>query len=133
MKRNPTTKKIRSLLKLINSLTQDEDTKQELFLLYLEGNTSPTSIEKLASKITVTQSVEANKSVIGWLLKSDDSNQLLNSLESLTDLQREVLLLSASGVSIEDISRYNGISRHKIEQLIKSIGNKYGIKETFYR
>ncbi len=133
MKRNLTNQKINSLLRLINKLTQDEDAKQELFLLYLEGNTSPASIEKLATKINVVQLVEANKAAISWLLNLDDSSYSFNLLESLTDLQREVLLLHSSGVSIDDISRYNGISRQKIEQLIKSIGNKYGTKETLHR
>lgn len=133
MKRNPTNQKINSLLKLINKLTQDEDAKQELLLLYLEGNTSPASIAKLASKINVVQLVEANKSTLNWLMNSDSATYNLQFLESLTDLQREVLLLHSSGVSIDDISRYNGISRQKVEQLIKSIGNKYGTKETFHR
>lgn len=133
MKRTPTNQKINSLLKLINSLTQDEDAKQDLLLLYLEGNTSPASIEKLAAKINIVQSVEANKVAIDWLINSNSSSDLILFLESLTDLQREVVLLHSSGVSIDDISRYNGISRQKVEQLIKSIGNKYGIKETFHR
>lgn len=133
MKRNPTNQRIKSLLKLINSLTQDEDTRQELFLLYLEGNASPTSIEKLANNINILQLVEANRATLDFLLKSDSTNDSILFLESLTDLQREVILLHASGVSIDDISRYNGISQQKVEQLIKSIGNKHGVKETFHR
>ena len=133
MKRNLTNQKMSSLLKLIKSLTQDEDAEQELFLLYLEGNASRESIELLATKINVVQAVEANKATIEWLIKSDISSDSILFLESLTDLQREVILLHSSGVSIDDISRYNGIDRQKVEQLIKSVGNKYGTKETFYR
>ena len=133
MKRNPTNQKLKSLLRLINKLTQDEDTKQDLLLLYLEGNTSQASIEKLAAKVNITQSVEANRALIDLLINSNHSDSLIALLESLTDQQREAVLLHSSGVSFDDISRYNGISRQKVEQLIKSIGFKYGSKETLHR
>ena len=133
MKRNPTNQKLKSLLRLINKLTQDEDTKQDLLLLYLEGNTSQASIEKLAAKVNITQSVEANRALIDLLINSNHSDSLIALLESLTDQQREAVLLHSSGVSFDDISRYNGISRQKVEQLIKSIGFKNGSKETLHR
>ena len=129
MKKNHTNKKnLKKLLNIISKLSCDEDTRQDILLYCLENKTN--NLPKLINKLKVQSAVEANKEILQSIINDDIFEVFYNEL---SDDQREVMLLLESGLSIDEISEYNGIDQDRIRTLIKTIGGEYGTKKTSIR
>ncbi len=105
----------------INQLTKDEDLRQELWAIHLEG----TPLCELASKLEklnkVNERVEMMKHAIWSVFQSPPSDKFQAILEKFSALEQEVLCMLALGCDISSISEYNGISQVRIHQMIGNI------------
>ena len=74
---------------------------------------------------------EHNTNVERALIYYDNINSLeqdIMDLKTISDKNKEILLLSAKGYSNSDIANLKGISRQRVSQLLKSFANNYEIK-----
>lgn len=72
-----------------------------------------------------------NKNVERALIYYDNKDSLeqdIMDLKTVSDKNKEILLLSAKGYSNSDIANLKGISRQRVSQLLKSLSNNYEIK-----
>ena len=126
----------RSMQVLINSLTDDEDLQQELWVAHLGG----AHINKLYSIVQDSQikfrppnltQLESIQHII--------SNPPQESfLSNFNDIEKSVMCLLTIGYNIDTIGALMGISEVSISCIIVDISmNKawdiYGLKEKFYR
>jgi hypothetical protein len=120
---------------LINSLTNDEDLRQELWVHYLSGhstNSFDIYLEKI--KFEYCDDIEL-KEAIWALIKNPPSDALLGILDNFTDFERSIICLLMLGLDVDKISAAKGISEVRIRQSIATIRynnvwkEKYGIKE----
>lgn len=120
---------------LINSLTNDEDLRQELWIHYLSGNTV-TSFSNHLEKLKFEYSEDLNlKKQIWLLIKNPPSDKFLSLLDNFTEFERSVICLLILGLDVNKISAAKGISEVRIRQSIATIRYNscweeiYGIKE----
>jgi hypothetical protein len=107
---------------LINSLTNDEDIRQDLWLHYLNGNAVETFQSKLERLIVEYSDYSELQESIWVLIKNPISDSLSDTLENnFTDYERSIICLIVLGVGIEEISRIKGISEVRIRQSIATI------------
>lgn len=125
---------------LINCLSNDEDTRQDLWVSYLSG----TPIEQFSARLTrikaeYTDDSELQKSI--WLLIQNPLSENLQDLieTNFTDYERSIICLLVLGCDSSKISDIKGISQVRIRQSIATIRyNKcweeaYGTKEESIR
>jgi hypothetical protein len=103
---------------LINHLTDDEDQRQSLWVHYLSGH----SIESFVSyleKLSAEELLEREIQVQLWrLLKKSPSDKFTQLLNKLSDIERSMACLLALGLTVDQLSRYKGISEIRIKQVI---------------
>lgn len=125
-----------SISKLINSLTKDEDIRQDLWVHYLNG----TPIEQLNThlvkiKAEYSEDLELQKSI--WdLINNPPREELYNLIQnSFTDYERSIICCLMLGLTSSKISEIKGISQVRIRQTIATIRYNqcweefYGTKE----
>jgi len=112
---------MKSTQELINSLTSDEDLRQELWISVLSG-TPPavlsSNLELLHLQYKMVEEFQRNIEIFAVVPLSDKCNRLLSSL---TLIERNVVYLLLLGLSSYDIAKYKDIDITKIQQLILSI------------
>lgn len=121
---------------LINYLSNDEDTRQDLWVSYLSG----TPIEQFSARLTrikaeYSDDSELQKSI--WeLINNPISYDLQKLIETnFTDYERSIICCLILGLNSSKISEIKGISEVRIRQSIATIRyNKaweeaYGIKK----
>ena len=120
---------------LINSLTNDEDLRQELWVHYLNGN-PPDSFSRQLEKIRIEYSDDLELKQSLWnILTNPPSEKFTKVLSHFTDFERSILCFLMLGLTIEAISSVKGICEVRIRQSIANIRyngiweKAYGIKE----
>jgi hypothetical protein len=125
---------------LINSLTNDEDLRQDLWVCYLSGK-SAESLESRLERIHAEYSAQRELEKLVWnLIHNPPSEEFSAVLEkNFTEYERSIIFFFMLGIDVSDISRIKGISEVRIRQSIATIRyNKawevyYGIEEKFNR
>jgi len=106
---------------LINSLTTDEDQRQELWLHYLNGN-SPSSLASFLDKIKREYTLEMELQKFLWLVSDKPPSERFEQLlENFSPIERSIVCLLALGLTVSEISKYKGISDIRIRQVIAII------------
>ena len=108
------------VLGLINSLTADEDLRQDLWVEYLSGEPLDTIHSKVLS-LLITYHIQA-RSDIGLLLSQIDLPD--NFVNFFSDIELHTMYLLFLGYNIGDISVALGKSRVAISDAITSLKNK---------
>jgi hypothetical protein len=106
---------------LINSLTNDEDQRQDLWVHYLSGH-SPDSFASHLKKISVESSIEREFQAQLWhAFKNPPSEKFTRLLSKLSDVEQSIVCLLALGLTLSELSGYKGISQIRIKQVISVI------------
>ena len=119
----------------INSLTEDNDLRQELWVTYLEGaSLSDLSDQKIKIE-QEEQKYQQMKSAFQYILDNPPSDFFHEILSNFTSVEQEVLCMLALGCEINEISQYNSISEVRLRQMVVNIRNSniweeiYGTQE----
>ena len=121
---------------LINSLSNDEDVRQDLWVSYLDG----AAAESLDARLTRIQAEHAEEATLQhaiWnLIQNPPSEPLSNLIQTnFTDYERSIICCLMLGLNASKISGLKGISQVRVKQTIATIRyNKaweqyYGVKE----
>ena len=102
----------------INSLTADEDVRQELWVYILSKQQH--TLQDCLQLIIITEELQNNHQLVfsELLNMTPDFEQKLKNFNAL---EREIILYIILGFSPDKISRYKGISMVRLEQIIESI------------
>lgn len=104
---------------LIDSLTTDEDVKQELWILFLSGH-PPSSLKSNLDTILWENYITERVSTTAFEIMHSYGT-LSGLLDFLSPLERTIVILVASGITLDIISRYKGISHIRLRQILFSI------------
>lgn len=117
-----TVKPLETVSTLINSLSNDEDIRQDLWVIYLSG----TPIEQLNARLAkikaeYSEDLELQKSI--WnLINNPPRQELYNLIQtSFTDYERSIICCLMLGLNSSKISEIKGISQVRIRQTIATI------------
>lgn len=124
---------------LINCLSNDDDTRQDLWVHYLSGKSVESFNARLVRiKAENDYSAELQKAI--WDLIQNPLSEGLSTIieENFSDYERSVICLLVLGCDSRAISDIKGISEVRIKQSLATIRyNKcwevYGTKEEFNR
>jgi hypothetical protein len=127
--------KTQEVSRLINCLTNDEDSRQDLWVHYLSGNSSESFVvhlEEISQECSQDDKIKANL----WdLFKNPPSDRFYTMLGNFSQFEQSVICLLMLGLTLSEISGYKGLSEIRIRQVVYSIkSNKcwetlYGIKD----
>lgn len=118
-----TTEKQRLILQTIENLTDDDDQRQELWLLYLTGS-QPETFSNQLEKIKIQYGDNIKLQEVVWQLIQSDSPaaiEVKRIIDELTPLERSIVALLMIGVDVQRISRYKSISETRIRHIIATI------------
>ena len=128
-------KGIKSTRTLIENLTNDEDQRQQLWLHYVSGGSIDTFEQKL-EQITREQELhEKLQLAIAEIYQRPLSPTFVDFLDNFSDFERSIMFLLLLGLSVEEVSKYKGISEVRIKQSLVAIKKhtiwekEHGIKE----
>lgn len=104
----------------IETLSQDEDERQDLWVAYLED-----PYFDLSSRfIEIKSRNDANDIVLTNLinyLQSPPTSEMLELLDNFTDLERSVMILLVIGFTKEQVSKYKMIEMLRLQQMVNNI------------
>jgi hypothetical protein len=104
----------------IETLSQDEDERQDLWVAYLED-----PYFDLSSRfIEIKNRNDANDIVLTNLinyLQSPPTSEMLELLDNFTDLERSVMILLVIGFTKEQVSKYKMIEMLRLQQMVNNI------------
>ena len=103
----------------INTLTDNEDYRQELWAAYLSDN-KHLSLQLELIKLR-NQEIEEFRHNIHYLIENPPQKEFRQLLESFDGIERTILYLLVLGYNIDDISEYKGICVVRIKQVISRI------------
>ncbi len=109
------------LLQTINSLTNDDDLRQELWVYHLSGNpqeTLPSHLELISFR---AREPERFRESIHNLMLNPPSTLLSEIIATFTPLEQSVICLLVIGYNISDIANHKGITEVRIRQLISVV------------
>lgn len=113
--------KLTLVIELINSLTEDEDLRQELWVHYLSDRSSPSLHDRL-DVLRISQKVTCdNQYLLGAFVSRPLSDAASYAIEILEPVERHIVYLLALGLSPLEISKYKGIGEIRVKQAITSI------------
>lgn len=119
---------------IIVHLTNDEDLRQDLWVHYLSGH----SIETFSSfleKIKIEYSQEdAIRESIHYFLTNPPTDRFFSILNEFSEFERSLICCLMFGLTISQISAYQGISEVRIRQTLSvirynNLWREYGFKE----
>lgn len=121
---------------LINRLSNNEDTRQDLWVYYLSG-TPVESLDTLLVKIEAENSFEVELQEAIWnLIENPPSEELSTIIETnFSEYERSIIFCLMLGLNSSKISNLKGISQVRIKQSIATIRyntcweEAYGTKE----
>ena len=121
--------------KLINSLTHDEDIRQDLWVDYLTGTDMYTLVFKAFQHKIKYNSQSENCPFIRDLLYNPPKEEFI---EKFTENERELMCLFALGYNIGEVCVHLGITLVGVEHLLSSIRSKeawdrYGSQTIIFR
>jgi DNA-binding NarL/FixJ family response regulator len=102
----------------ITHLTNDEDLQQDLWVYYLSGHSPDalaTYLEKLNAEKTIEQEIQAR---LWYVFKNPPSDKFIKLLTQLSEVEQSVACLLALGLTVDQLSKYKGISEIRIRQVI---------------
>lgn len=105
----------------INSLTEDEDHRQNLWIHFLSGNpldTLTAHLELLKKESILSNDIE--KRILG-IIRNSHYNKFQEILANFSNYEQGIICLIALGLSIKQISSVRGISEIRIKQTISAI------------
>ncbi len=122
-----------TILLAINSLTDNEDHRQELWLHYLSGNSTDTFVRKLELIKLENERIDQLERALLTVYQDPQNKTLLYFLDNFSEIERSIMFLLLLGLSVQEVSKYKGISQVRIRQAIAAIRvhtvwEKYGIK-----
>lgn len=104
----------------IETLSQDEDERQDLWVAYLED-----PYFDLSSRfIEIKSRNDANDTILSNLinyLQSPPTSEMLELLDNFTELERSVMILLVIGFTKEQVSKYKMIEMLRLQQMINNI------------
>jgi hypothetical protein len=103
---------------LISHLTNDEDLRQDLWIHYLSGNPSDTLasyLEKLTAETTIERELQVR---LWYVFKNPPSAKFIKLLTQLSEFEQSVACLLTLGLTVDQLSKYKGISEIRIRQVI---------------
>lgn len=106
---------------LINSLTDDEDLRQELWVHYLSGSSASTFIKQLELLRIYDKTIEDFQRGLEVFVSVPLSDSAEHALQVLSPLEQQVVYLLVLGLSLKDVAEYKGIGLVKVRQMITSI------------
>ena len=114
---------VETIFQIINSLTTDEDYRQDLWVFYLENN-SAIAFAYFLERIKLGQKrYVKDKKFVQDVFK--DSSKLQKFLLNFTDFEKEIMFLMAMGYTASKIARYKGISEVRILQALDVIKGRH--------
>lgn len=106
------------VLSTINLLTQNNDHRQELWVLYLSGST----LSSLSDHLELIELRDDVDRALSFLVKElQTSPKVTEMLLAFTETERSVACLLMLGLSIDEISKYKETSPIRVKQVIQSI------------
>lgn len=111
---------------LINSLTNDEDHRQELWIHYLSGNATSSFSYQLEKLKLLDEDYNELQQLVFQLADSPLSQDLLDIVSTFSELEKSITFWLLLGITIDKISSYKGISEVRIRQIIATIRNHNG-------
>ena len=123
----------------IETLTADNDIRQQLWLEYLEGTPLSELSDTKNKMIQEDEQYQKLKEVKQSLLENPPSDFFYKILSSFTPFEQEVMCMLVLGYEIKEISQYNSISEVRLHQMMGNIRNSniwkkmYGSKERTQR
>ena len=124
---------------LINCLTNDEDKRQDLWVHYLSGHSPSTFVAHL-DKISKEFCADQYLHKLLWdIFNNPPSHKFKELLSNFSEVEQSVVCLLALGLTVDQLSKYKGISEIRIRQVISIIREKdcweelYGVKEKIDR
>lgn len=102
----------------ITHLTNDEDLQQDLWVYYLNGNpvdSFASYLEKLSAEKNIERELQAR---LWYVFKNPPSDKFLKLLSQLSEFEQSVACLLALGLTVDQLSKYKGISEIRIRQVI---------------
>lgn len=113
-----TVKTVLEIGNIIESLTKDEDLRQDLWLQHISGNQVDISL----SQLSIDDDQDPMLRQAMWrLIKQPPSDNLMKVLENLSDFERKIVFMLMLGISTEKIAKYRGTSEVRIKQAISAI------------
>lgn len=104
----------------IETLSQDEDERQDLWVAYLED-----PYFDLSSRfIEIKNRNDANDIILSNLinyLQSPPTSEMLELLDNFTELERSIMILLVIGFTKEQVSKYKMIEMLRLQQMINNI------------
>jgi hypothetical protein len=115
-------KKHKKIERLINSLTHNEDIKQDLWVEYLAGADMKTILFKAHQHgIKYKNWLQSNSSFICDLLYNPPEEDFI---QNFNDQERELMCLFALGYNVGEVCVHLGTTRVQVEHLLSSIRGK---------
>lgn len=106
----------------INSLSSDEDERQEMWVRYLETPDSIIDLEEESNKIKLANELDdiIIKNIV-VLFESNPSKEMVDILNVFSELEKSILILLILGLSKEQISKYKKIDMLHLTQLLRNL------------
>lgn len=111
--------KLKQACDIIESLTQDEDLRGELWLLFLSG-CDPENLYAELQMVMWERQITDQISTVAFHIATSNS-AFTQALDFLSPIERSVLVLVAAGVAIDTIAWYKSISPLRVKQILFSI------------
>jgi hypothetical protein len=109
----------REILETIESLTPDEDERQELWILYLEGATLDSPAEAFRS---ILEEQELIQKLISEL-HTIPTQKTLDFIASFSQLEQSFMFLLLLGFTKEQISQYKMVQPVHLNQALRTIAS----------
>lgn len=109
---------------IINSITSDEDDRQDLWVSYLSGENHAFFIHIIDKNKQKEQFEQKYLQKAHELMCSPLIDKLLKSLQNLSELELSVTCLLIIGCETSEISRYKGISQVYVQHIINTVSKR---------
>ena len=125
------------VLVLINSLTDDNDYRQDLWVHYLSGFPTQSFSSKLEEIHKENIENQRIADSIWYLLNDAGYCEFRELLKEFSELEQSIMCLLAMGFTIPEISRYKTLSIIRVQQVVTTIKNhskwdsKWHLNDTF--
>jgi len=114
---------------LINSLTDDEDLRQELWVHFLSGSAASTFLKQLEILRIYSRTVDDFQHGLEVFANTPISESAEHAIQVLSPIERQVVYLLVLGLTLTDVAQYKGISLVKVNQMIASIRSSQAWKD----
>ncbi len=111
------------IFQTIKSLTNDEDYRQQLWVHHLSGDSSAVLDDRLIRIKQEDKLYYKLQEAVWSMYKDPPSPELLMFLKSFSEFEQSIMFLLLMGLSVNEVSKYKGISLVRIRQIITAIRN----------